>query len=147
MCCVSKCETRFISIVLKPLKVVVVVVVIIGPKKFDPKILKKTLGLKVLDPKKVCPPKVLVQIIKVQKYLGQKKIWGSKEILSPTNFGYKFLGKMIRHTDAGQRIGFIECQTECEVILIISNCVRNIFKKIWNDSLKFFFINLQIHLH
>ena len=53
-------KTRLISIVSKPIKVVVVVIVVVSVKKkivqiiFDPKtnLVQKTLGLKVLDPKK-----------------------------------------------------------------------------------------------
>ena len=38
------------------------------------------------------------------------------------------------HTDPEHRIGFFECVREGEDILGISICVRNIFKKICNDS-------------
>ena len=46
------------------------------------------------------------------------------------------------HTDPEQRIGFYECVKGCEVILVISNCVQNIYKKNWNDSMSTF---LEIH--
>ena len=102
----------------KPIKVVVVVVVMVvvcfffekelGPKSFDP---KNNSCQKNLRPKSVGSQKK----IWVQKKLGPKKFWsknnkikknrsnktlgpdkfGVQKILSPTNFGYKSVGKLI----------------------------------------------------
>ena len=91
-----KTETRLISIVSKPILVVVVVVVIdvafvkkmLGPKKIlfkkihvQKNFRKKNFGSKRVRSKKIVVQKNVVQKIKVQKN------FGSKKILGPRNFG------------------------------------------------------------
>ena len=61
--------TRLISIVSKPIKIVVVIVVIVFVNFVQNWLVQKNLGQKILDP----------------------KIFGTKTILGPKNFGHKII--------------------------------------------------------
>ena len=91
--------TRLISVVSKPMFIVVVVVVIevvfvkkiLGPKKFWLKniCVQKTLGQKELGPKKLWSKQML------SKKLRFKKILGPKQFLVQEILGTKILGKTV----------------------------------------------------